>query len=370
MNFTSENKKCPQCSRELPSNANFCQKCGYSFSEESSQSISSASEWRQVKKRIKRQRQETQLEEKSIERTCPNCNAIIKSTVLEQCPLCMSELPPLPEIQKDNLDRMLFTGKKLVSEKELKIDKNKWSSGREVFNVILNSLLIFIFIIMAQFIFQIQGSLSEENARIISGVISLISIAALGVYPLIYIGVNHLNWNKIGFKSENTLILILIGLLTGIGLFFVEYGIEIILDFLPFYDPESLLGILFNEPVNLVDLTSINFPMRYLFYFLLLIAEIFEQFLFRGVVHNGIHDVLKKKDKSNPRFKAVLYTTLVYGLFYLLFYTSGYLFLINIGLSLVLGITYELSNRNLTIILSMKTIYVAISILAPFISFL
>jgi len=368
MNTSPDKKKCPNCSHMQPIKAKFCQKCGISFTEnEGSTQSQEALQWRQVKKRISQQRAEPkeQPKQETVTRKCSKCNAIIESTVLEQCPLCMSELSPLPSTQKENLDRMLFTGKKLVSEKEIKIDRNVWTSGREIFNVFLNSVLIFIFVTMGAYIFQIQQQLDTTMLVLIT----LLSTASLGVYPLIYIGLNHLNWKKIGLKSEKIALFITLGVLGGIGYYFFEYGLEYLWDFIPIYPSESPLAWLFNKP-TLFDINSVEFPLRFAFYAAFLFAEIFEEFLFRGILHNGIYDVLKKKNKGNPRFLSVILTSLFYSTFYLIFFISsisGYTVIFSLVLSLVVGIVYELSNRSLVIVITLKMIYVGIGILFTFI---
>ncbi len=110
----SDKKTCPECFHVQPVEAVFCQKCGKPFSETNTiaQSIPSKSElqWRQVKKKITHQRSEPEPNSlpPESERTCPKCNTKIESTVLEQCPLCMEELPPLPPKQKENLESNVF----------------------------------------------------------------------------------------------------------------------------------------------------------------------------------------------------------------------------------------------------------------------
>lgn len=57
----------------------------------------------------------------AIRRECSKCKAIIESKVLEQCPICFSELPPLPELQKKKLYERLNNGKKQFSWKPGKL---------------------------------------------------------------------------------------------------------------------------------------------------------------------------------------------------------------------------------------------------------
>ena len=328
----------------------------------------SGSQWRQVKNRITQERNipETKLTPLTTERTCSNCNTIIDSTVLEQCPLCMHELSPLPPKQKETLDRMLFTGKKLISEKEIRIDRNKWTSGKEIFNVFLNSVLFYIFITLGATIFLLQGYLDES----IASLLYLAGSAVLGVYSLIYVGINHLKWKKIGFKSEKILLYILLGIAAGIGLYFVEYGVTYLTDFIPdYYADKPIMAFLFDQSA-IFDINTIDFPLRLGFYAIFLLEQVMEELLFRGVVHNGIYDVMKKKKKGGSRFFAVLLTTLFYASFYMIFEISGYMLIFNLVLSLVIGIVYELSNRSLTIVISMKIIYVGVSILLVFIPLL
>ncbi len=369
----TEKKKCPKCSRELPIDANFCQSCQYSFGDTSSNSENNVNtQWRQVKKRMKHQnRSVSKTKQERILRTCTKCNTLIDSTVLEQCPLCMHGLPPLPPTQKDELDRLLFTGKKLVSEKEMRIDRNVWTSWKEIFNVIFSSLLLFVFAALVDYVLVFQEANFADPATftLIRGLLNLGAFVTLGIYPIIYIRLNKLNWEKIGFKSNKLLLYILIGVIGGGMLYFAEYGIEFLMDFIPLYAEDSTMGILFNKPTPIVDFATVDFPLNLAFFGAFLFAQVSEEILFRGVIHNGIYDVAKKKKRSNPGLRAVLFTTLIYTAFNFFFNFSGYLLAFNLGLSLISGILYELSNRSLAIVISAKTIYVGLSILFVFIPF-
>ena len=353
-NTPPDKKKCPYCSHIQPKEAVFCQKCGVSFTP-----TGQKSQWRQVKKRNSQQNMPEVTSFKKIPRTCPNCKVVIESTVLEQCPLCLHELPPLPPVQKEHLDRMLFTGKKIVSEKDIRIDRNKWTSGKEIFNTFLNSSLLFVFVTLGGSIFALQGIISD----LMLSLIFILGAATLGIFPLIYVAINHLNWTKIGFYPERIVIYILIGAFSGIGLYFALFGIEYLLSFIPTSTP--ILAFFF-EGADL-NLTEIGIPLQLVFYGAFLLSQVFEEFLFRGVIHRGIFDRLTTKKKSGARFLSVLLTTLIYSLFYLLLGLSGYGLIINVFLSLLVGIVFELTNRSLTSIISMKIIYVGISTLLFFI---
>lgn len=365
---SSEKKTCPKCSHEQPIEAVFCQKCGTPFpeTEKSAESTvsTSGSQWRQVKKRFTQERitPKSKSSSSTAERICPGCNTIIESTVLEQCPLCMSELPPLPPKHKENLDRIFFTGKKIVTEKEIKIDPNKWSSGKEIFNVFLNSMLFYIFITIGAAIFNFQEYIDINLTELLYFVGSI----ALGIYPLIYIGSNHLHWKKIGFRSDKIVLFILLGIGAGIGLYFVEYGTSLVTNLIPYFHPDSILAYIFDRTA-LFDLNTVEFPLRIAFYAAFLLEQVSVELLFRGVIHNGIHDLMVKKKRNLSRILPVMLTTLIYAVFYFLFDQSGYALIFNLVLSLVIGIVYELSDRSLSILISMKIIYVGASILFAFI---
>jgi len=366
----SDKKTCPNCSHEQPIEAVFCQKCGIPFTETNNNAQPSPStselQWRQVKKKFSQQRSVTEpkLSTSIAERTCPHCNTIIESAVLEQCPLCMNELPPLPPTQKENLDRMLFTGKKIVSEKDTRIDPNSWSNGKEILNVFLNSALFYIFITMGAYIFSVQGYL-DENLTILFYILGSV---ALGIYPLIYVGINHLHWKKIGFKSDKTLLFIILGILAGIALYFTDFGVSYLSSFIKYYNAETqpLLAFLFDKE-SLFNINTVDFPLRFAFYAAFLFEQVLEEFLFRGVIHNGIHDVMIKKKRKGSRIIPVVLTTLIYAAFYFLFEPSGFTLIFKLASSLLIGIVYELSDRSLTITISMKIIYVGASILFFFI---
>ncbi len=369
----TEKKKCPKCSRELPIDAHFCQSCQYSFSNTLANSETNVnSQWRRVKKRIKQQNSTVgKTKSKSILRTCTNCNAVVDSIVLEQCPLCMHGLPSLPPTQKDQLDRMLFTGKKLVSEKEMRIDRNVWTSWKEIFNVIFSSLLIFVLAALVDYVLAFQeASFDPELFVLLRGLINLGAFVTLGIYPFVYVRLNKLKWEKIGFKSNKLLFCILVGVVGGGMLYFSEYGIEYLMDFLPNIYLNPIVNTLFGKPEPLVDFTAVTFPLNLAFIGGFLLAQIMEEILFRGVLQNGIYDIAKKKKRSNPGLRGVLFTTLIYAGFNFFFNFSGYLLVFNLALSLITGILYELSNRSLTIVISAKTIYVGLSILFAFIPLL
>ncbi|MCP4762673.1 MAG: hypothetical protein GY870_12910 [archaeon] len=85
------------------------------------------SEWRIVKKKV------TQLDDEAknsqgalttIKRECLKCKTIIESKVLEQCPICYSELSPLPDIQKKALLKLFNKGNRKYSWKEKKLKPN------------------------------------------------------------------------------------------------------------------------------------------------------------------------------------------------------------------------------------------------------
>jgi membrane protease YdiL (CAAX protease family) len=382
-----ETKKCPQCSHVQPIEAQFCQKCGVSFTkDDDSSKPSGKAQWRLVKRHISREPlSPDQKQSPIVERTCSKCNTVIQSTVLEQCPLCMNELPPLPPVEKENLDRIFFTGKKLVSEKEDKIDPNKWSNGKEVINVFLSSTLIMIILSLGAMF--LPTDLSFGNP--LFGLIILIGTALLGIYPFIYISMNHLNWSKIGLKNNHIFLFIIIGIIAGVGMYFANVGVEFTAGYFPNFPEGTILAFFFNKPTivsnGLINVNSTSFPIRAAIYAAFLCAQVFEEFLFRGVLHNGIFDVLTKKKKKLSRITAIILTSLIYCAFYLIFGSSGYasflglsgflayfemsgyLLLFNFVLSLIVGIAYELTDRSMTVVITMKTVYVGVCILFTFI---
>lgn len=381
-----DTKKCPHCSHEQPIEAQFCQKCGISFSvKDDSIKASGKSQWRQVKRLITQQPQPSESTPSKItDRTCSKCNAIIQSIVLEQCPLCMNELAPLPPVEKEKLEKILFTGKKLVSEKEMMIDRNVWSNSKEVLNVFLSSALIFIFISLGGIF--LQAELPQGSP--LFGLIILIGSALLGIYPFIYVSINQLNWSKIGWKNDRIFLNIILGIIAGVGMYFANVGVELLVSYFPTF-PDGTLAFFFNKPTivknSLININTTPIPLRIAIYTVFLCAQILEEILFRGVLHNGIFDVLNKKKRKLSGFLAVVLTSLIYSAFYLIFGStgyasflglsgylayfelSGYMLLFNLGLSLIVGIAYELSNRSLTVVMTMKTVYVGVCILFTFI---
>jgi hypothetical protein len=392
---TSEKKICPKCSHEQPIEAKFCQKCGNSFEDLNTSAPinpdSGETQWRQVKKRITQHYQapQSQPAEKIEERVCPNCKTVIESSVLEQCPLCMTILPPLPQKHKEQLDRMLFTGKKIVTEKEIKIDRNKWSNVKEILNVFLNSLLFFILVSLGGLFLQTESTFPFP----FMGLLFLIGATLLGVYPIIYVAVNKLNWVKIGFKHNKIILYMFIGIISGVLLYFVNVGIDYLMQFLHFR-PNTILSFFFNRPENLVDpvlnnnLTDLSTlePLYFvIFLVIFLSANVMEVILFRGVIHNGIADLLIKKKSSLTGVIAIILTSLIYSVTFFVFGSSGYVTIFgfsgqfvfyelsgfmlpfDLAFSILIGIVYEITKRSLPSIIAMKIVYVGISILFIFI---
>ncbi len=258
---------------------------------------------------------------------------------------------------------MFFTGKKIITEKEIRINPNEWTNGKEIFNVFLNSVLFYIFLTMGATIFFYQGYLDQT----LTYLFYILGSVALGLYPLIYVKTNQLHWKKIGFKSDKIVLSILLGIVAGFALYFTKIGINFITDLIPdFYAATPVLAFLFDKG-SIFDINTINFPLRFAFYAAFLFGQVIEEFLFRGVLHNGIHDIMIKKKRKLSRILPVVLTCLFYSVFYFLFDPSGYALIFNLALSLVIGIVYELSDRSLTILISMKIFYVGASILFTFI---
>lgn len=372
-NEKKETKICPHCGKELPINAKFCQKCGlkliYGQDDKTEKKQveqgdqSEQSEWRKVKKRVISPTGSTytpsdQVKPKSqpIQRVCPNCNSIVESKVLEQCPICFKPLPPLPAEQKEELSKMFFTGKKLITEKDLKPDKEKWKV-REGISTFINSVLIFI---VAEFAVVVGSTFlgGNQNGTYVSITVSSILLnpliyVLLGIYPLIYISVKKLNYSKLGFTWRKKLIpFLFLGVITGIAYYFIEYVAE---------QGLQLTGIpLLQLPSIAAEQNQVMANMGSLIYLLILffaLQELFEAILFRGVLHNTIADYFERKDSKYRKLKSILIVSAVYCIFYFILSLSVYYLILNIIFSLFVGFVYEGSNRSLYSVAIMKIVF-------------
>ncbi|MHA1729049.1 MAG: CPBP family glutamic-type intramembrane protease [Promethearchaeota archaeon] len=364
-------KKCPNCGRELPEYAKFCKSCGTRIGSKGIP-IRKETEWRKVKKRVINQyeRSEQPEKEKSIERICPKCNTIVNSKVLEQCPVCFTKLPALSEKEKEKLDTMLFTGKKMVSEKSLTPDKNKWSL-KEATSVFFNSIMIYVLIesVFLGFFMLNPGLLDEgripinEFTLLISPLISII----FGVFPLIYISKNKHNFKKIGFREENIIKFILTGIIVGILFYFFNNWID------------SLVTFFIDKPVAVIAeekdvINNMGIPLVMLLTVIVITGQIFEEILFRGVIQNALGDYLENKNPKKKsgmllnvnKWNTIFIICAIYSVFYFIIGLNFYYLILNLVSSLIVGIVYEFTDRSMVVLIFMKISYIIMGIVLFF----
>ncbi|MBD3351609.1 MAG: CPBP family intramembrane metalloprotease [Candidatus Lokiarchaeota archaeon] len=102
-------------------------------------------------------------------------------------------------------------------------------------------------------------------------------------------------------------------------------------------------------------------PMLFILFALTIIAaETCEEILFRGVLHQGLRDRFEERNTSGRKWKSILLTSGIYTLYFFLFSFNVYFILFNFISSLVIGLAFEYSNRNLSSIVSLKITYTLI----------
>ena len=346
-------KYCVYCGAEIPHNQAYCPKCGKLVIK-----LKEASDTgkKVISPPISKSK-EIPL------RTCSNCGSIIKSTVLEQCPICNAKLEKLPkdilttsEISPPKRTGFIFSNKKLVPEQKFILKKDTWNF-REGVSVFGNSLLVyviirFLIIILIWFTFDPSGTGSIDlNMTII--MLYQIPDIIFGVYPLWYIYSKKHNIKKLGiyhgFKS--LLKAIAIGVVGAIGLILLDNLFSLItqsmynsgLDFFNIFEYLQQQALVFKN----ADLLWLI-----LFCLLLIIAIISTELVFRGVLQNS----LKAQFENNlfGRISIILIVALIYAGLYLLFsWPEGiYFFIINFLISIVLGILFEINGNLLNSIIA------------------
>lgn len=377
----NQTKFCPQCKKELPIDARFCQRCGIDITQSLDSNIKT-DEWKPVTVKIQSKtnslQKNTQIntppnQAKIIpERECPQCHIIVKSKMLEQCPDCKAELPPLPTELKTELDMKLNPTLK-KQEQKLPLEKDRWNL-RESINVFINSMLIsitlnFLFIMILIY----SDPTIMENPETATIPINALTIimgnligGSFGIYPFIYIRNKKHEFKKLGLFKQKMMKYVIIGLIFGFGLYSMDYFIGLLMDYL------SSLGItIFNVPENAAEqnavISTFNLPLIILYTISIIANLSMEEVVFRGVLQRSIIDHFKRTQKSGANWKSVIITSLIYCSYYFLFSLSYFYLIFNFIVSLIIGIIFVYCKLNLNIILLMKVIYGLIGILFLFV---
>jgi len=341
-------KYCIYCGAPLQEISTQCSQCG----KDVTGSAKLLHEWK------------TRKEESNVKHTriCKNCNTIVESTILLQCPICGT---PLPEIHppENILGKYIFVSEKrqLVAAQELRLDPNIWKI-REMGGVFLISLIMFVFIYLAvEFFlgFSSSPSITEpvEPTMILVLVGSAMGIL-IGVYPLIYVYTRNMNpEKKLALKVNPTGILL--GLVFGIGLYFVLIASNILNGWIAVVTPIFQLPDTSIQEYNLIISAAIW--EQILFGVLFIARNIFEEILFRGVLLKGLDDALPAKARV---VKGIMLTALIYASIFAVLSLSLAFFITNFSLSLVLSVAFYLCKKSTTSTMIAQGVFSTIYFLA------
>jgi len=291
---------------------------------------------------------------KSLDRKCPKCGSTISSKILKQCPICDSLLEELPEDleykkKEDEKTFLLFTGKKLEPSSKFLLKKDQWKF-REALNVFFNSVVIYLFAQIGIFtlFFLMQDPSGGLDLPITIEIITLNQIpgAILLIYPLFYIYSKKHKISKIGLISEKRrlIIAIIVGIIGALFVYIVAEFSSYINNFFV-----SIGWTIFAPPENLAEQYTVIRESFFLYKILLVILLMLNVFgteiAFRGVFHNGL--ITKFGSQPIERAYVILIISLMYSALFLFFTFDLGLVILNFLTNIILGIIYEISNRNL-----------------------
>lgn len=361
-----EASKCPKCGSKIHENTQFCQKCGYNFAPVKESDWKAAT----IKPKTKNGKSlHKRIDLEPLKRKCTGCGTIVISKVLEQCPECYEMLPSLPEVYKKALQAKMDPEAKRKKELELEIEKDKWNA-KEAVQVFMNSVLIYIVfqaLIMGIYILINPDLLEDPMSATIpidatSLILSNLAGLAFIIYPIYYLVKNKHVMKKLGIKKENVKKCLLFGSAIGIGYYFLEFFIEFLLDFI------ASLGIEWLNPPEILTEQSVvvtNMPWYLLIIFTstLVLSQIAEAMVFRGVLHNGIGSYFTRKESSGKIWKSILLSAVCYAVVFFVLNFNIYYLIFNLLSALFVGAVYEYSNRNLYAIIAMQTSYTILSVI-------
>ncbi len=333
--MSNDNKKkinyCVYCGSNVDENETYCPKCGKLV----------------IKiKPGKKIPQHKTIQKLEVSRTCPGCGSVITSTILDQCPICNTELEKITEFKKATIQKkpgLIFTDKKLELEQKFILKKETWNlkEGINVFGTCIYILVIVFFLLFTLISFQLDTTTLTIEQIVLNQVPELL----FGIYPIWYIYNKKHSFTKIGIYSNSKKVLfgMLIGALGAIVLLMLNYFSDSLINFFSrigwdFFDVKSII-----EEQNLV-IQNAGLLWIILLTITLSIAAFSSEIVFRGVLHN----TLKQKFKND--FYVILLVALAYSLVMLLFtFPIGVSFLLVNFLSfVVLGVIFELTNGNLS----------------------
>lgn len=351
--MSKDNKKkinyCVYCGSNIEENKTYCPKCGKLIIK--------------IKpgKKIPQPRTTQKLE---ISRKCPGCGSLVTSTILDQCPICNTELEKITEFKKATLQKkpgLIFTSKKLELEQKFILKKDTWNlkEGINVFGTCIYVLVIVFFLLFTIISFQLDTTTISIQEIILSQIPELL----FGIYPIWYIYNKKHSFTKIGIYSDSKKILfgMLIGILGAIVLILINYFSDSLIYFFSdvgwdFFDVKSSIEEQ-NQIIRNADLLWII-----LLTITLSIGAFSSEIVFRGVLHNAL------KQKFKNYFYVILLVALAYSLLMLLFtFPLGMsFFLVNFLSFMVLGIIFELTNGNISTTIFTNVFYNIVIIILIF----
>jgi len=275
-------------------------------------------------------------------RKCPNCGSIITSTIIDQYPICNTELERISEVKKAIVQKkpgLIFTSKKLEPEQKFVLKKDTWNlrEGLNVFGTCIYVLIIVFFLLITFISFQLGSTVTIQQI-----LLSQIPELLFGIYPIWYIYNKKHSFAKLGFYSNSKKIGIafLIGIIGSLMLLLLEFFSDAFITFisdvgLDFFNVRTEL-----EQQNLV-IRSSELIWVILLGITLCARVISSEIVFRGVLHN----TLKQKFRNN--YIVILIVSLAYSLALLMFsFPYGVsLFLLNFLAFIVLGFLYEINGN-------------------------
>jgi membrane protease YdiL (CAAX protease family) len=279
-----------------------------------------------------------------VSRKCPNCGSIITSTILDQCPICNSELEKISEVKKAMIQKkpgLIFTDKKLEPEQKFILKKDVWNlkEGINVFGTCIYILVIVFFLVFSFTSFQLESAPLTIQIILLSQIPELV----FGIYPIWYIYNKKHSFRKLGFSlnTKKNFIAVLIGIFGAFILLLIDIFSDSFINFLSdvgldFFNIKSSL-----ESQNLVIRNS-DLIWIILLTISLCIRSISSEIVFRGVLHNTL------KQKFRNVYLVILIVALAYSLVYVMMsFTVGLsFFLLNFIAFTILGLLYEI-NRNI-----------------------
>ena len=328
-------KYCVYCGSNVPKNEIYCPNCGKLIIKLQPSKTSLSKE---TKPGI------TTPEKMIISRKCPGCGSIITSTILEQCPICNTELEKISESKKIAIQKkpgLIFTNKKLELESKFILKKDTWNL-KEGVNVFFTCIYVYVIVFFLLFtILTFQGDSTSEELTIQMFLLSQLPELLFALYPIWYIYSKKHSFKKIGFDfaSKRLLLAVIFGILGAVLLVLVNLVSNSIISFF------SDIGLdLFDIETNIAEQNQVirdaNLIWVILLVVLLCIGAASSEIVFRGVLHNA----LKQKFNKDPY--VILIVALAYSALMLLFYYPSF-FLLNFLAFTILGIIYELTNRNI-----------------------